>query len=583
MNYCTAWKIPCLSLLFAASISNAGIRFTEISAAAGLTHSIGGEGVCVFDYDNDGWEDIFLADFYGRNRLYRNLGNMTFQEVAASAGVDSSGHARLAIAGDFNNDGFLDLFVGCHVDPSWLYLNNGDGTFTDITSAAGIVNSSNVRGCAWFDYDQDGWLDLYVTNLIDANLLCHNNGDNTFTDIAASVNAQGPTPSGLIMGMACVDYDRDGDEDLFLAQDGNRGNLLFQREPGGSFTDVSQTAGVSVGAQGMGVAVGDYNRDGNFDVHITNLDENTLFQNQGDGTFQDVTQFAGVGDSAASMGWGTFFFDADNDGWLDIYNNNQSGFGQVPNSFYHNLGNGIFEDQTLAAGLWVWNDGIGSAFADLDNDGDLDIVLTGYPAAAGNIMLFRNDSNEPHSWIQFTLKEPNFNQYAIGAIVELYTADGVQTSFVGAGNGYISQNTLRQHFGLGSLSVIDSVVVHWPGGARENFGAPPVNQHHELLKGSSTTGVADLSGVPSDFQLLQNFPNPFNPSTEIRYTIPQLTGVTLRVYDVLGREIATLVDEEKAPGDYVAFFEPTVLSSGMYIYRLEAGTFRESRKMLLLR
>jgi len=569
--------------------ANADILFTDISTPAGLTHSIYGEGACVLDFDGDGWEDIFIAGFNGRNLLYRNQGDMTFLETAEAAGVDSTGRARLPIVADFDGDGYVDLLVACYEDPAHLFRNNGDGTFSDVTTESGINNTGIAGGGAWFDYNRDGWLDAYVGNLLTPNTLCRNNGDGTFSEVAGSINAGGPMPDRLVMGLAILDYDRDGDEDIFMAQDGNRGNVLLRREPSGTFADVSLAAGVVVPVQGMGVAVGDYDRDGYFDVYTTNLDESTLFHNNGDGTFEDVTIAAGVGDLPEHMGWGTFFFDADNDGLLDLYNNNQTGFGQVPNSFFHNLGDGTFEDLSLSSGLQCWNDGIGSAYGDFDNDGDLDIVLAGQPSPAGNVKLFRNDSNEPNNWIQLTLRGEGTNYQAVGTTIEAYTATGIQTAMVSAGNGYASQNTLRQHFGVGTLTSIDSVVVYWPNGSRERFENLLLNAHHIILQGTGTTGVTDNHGrIPVSFQLYQNSPNPFNPSTTIRYTLSRDAHVTLKVYNMLGQFVVTLVDGIQSAGDRQVVWDgmdggDREVASGMYVYELRAGEHAAARRMLLIR
>ncbi|RMI17343.1 MAG: T9SS C-terminal target domain-containing protein [Calditrichaeota bacterium] len=581
----TRWLIASGLLCFLGLVPLfAQVQFTDVSAAAGITHSIAGEGVCIFDYDNDGWEDILVLNLNGANLLYRNLGNLAFQEVAGSAGLAHPGQNRSAAAADIDNDGDLDVAIGVVNDSCRLFLNNGDGTFTDITGTAGLQAAQDVRGIAWCDIDQDGWVDLYVTNLQTPNAFYRNNGDLTFIDVTTALNAAGPVSPGLVMSAGFFDYDGDGDEDLFMPQDGQLGNVLLRMESSGVFTDVSAAAGVVVPVQGMGVAIGDYNRDGWPDVYTTNLDENTLFRNRGDGTFEDVTQAAGVGDAPLSMGWGTFFFDADNDGWPDIYNNNQTGFGQVPNSFFRNRHDGTFADLSVASGLASTNDGIGAAFADLDNDGDLDIFLAGHPSPAGSLILFRNDSQNNHHWIQFLLRGVTANRSAVGAVVRLYTSDGVQMSFVAAGNGYASQNTLRQHFGLGSIGAIDSVVVSWPGGRRENFGAPAVDRQQVLVEGQGTTGLPSSDDVlPQGFVLEQNYPNPFNPQTIIRYRLPDRVEVELAVFDLSGKRVAVLVQGMQSAGWHSVRWQPQGVDSGVYFYRLRVGSHTITRKALYLR
>jgi len=583
-----------LGPLLSVGLAHAEIRFTDISSVLALPGPISGEGTCVFDYDSDGWEDIFIAGFATPNLLYHNLGNMTFEERASTAGIVSTGRARAAVSADYDGDGFVDLFLGCYSDPSKLFHNNGDGTFTDVTAASGITGSGDVRGATWIDHDGDGMLDLYVTNLVTPNLLCRNNGDGTFSEIASTVNAEGPMPDRLVMGVSAFDYDRDGDNDFFMAQDGNRGNVLLQHEASGEYTDVSLEAGVILPVQGMGVGVGDYDRDGFFDVYTTNLDESTLLRNNGDRTFTDVTVPAGVGDQPAHMGWGVFFFDSDNDGWLDLCINNQTGFGGVPNSFYHNLHDGTFEDLSLSSGLQCYNDGIGSACGDLDNDGDLDIVLAGYPSSAGNIKLFRNDSDEGFNWIQLTLQGSGMNHEAVGALVQLHAGSDVQTSMVCAGGGYASQNSQRLHFGLGPLDAVDSVVVFWSDGSRERFEPSAINQHISIIQGTGTTGVDNPDGGhPRSTRLAQNFPNPFNPSTAISFQLSAISRARLKVFDMIGQEVITLLDEEKPAGYHRVKwdgrnYDGKKVVSGVYIYRLETvegsggNSIVISKKMVLI-
>jgi len=320
----------------------------------------------VLDFNGDGLEDLFFTDLNGRNRLFQNLGGLKFRDVTVSAGIDSMVSARPAASADYDNDGWPDLFVGGVNASSRLYHNNGDGTFSNVTTGSGIQTHSDLRGACWCDVNKDGRVDLYLSSLKAENQLYLNQGNGQFREMATSLNATGPTTPGLVMGAAFLDVNGDGVEDIFLTQDGNLGNVLLKANATGAFTDVSQSSGVALPVQGMGVAVGDYNRDGWLDVYTTNLDRNSLLKNNGDETFSDVSIASGAADVARSMGWGTFFFDADNDGWLDIYNNNQSGFGQIPNSFFRNRGDGTFTDESASSGVQLMNDGIGAAFADLD-------------------------------------------------------------------------------------------------------------------------------------------------------------------------------------------------------------------------
>ncbi len=567
------------------TISKGQIQFTNVSDDGGMTVNISGEGVCIFDYDNDGLEDVFICDRNnGSNLLFHNLGNMEFEEVSFGVGITTSSETRLPLAADYNNDGYLDLFIGAMTGNSFLYENNGDGTFSDVTVLSGIVTGGGLQGGAWNDVNNDGWIDLYVGRLTESNYFFKNNGDGTFVDIASSINADGPQSGGLVMGLGFFDYDNDGDDDLFITQDNNRGNLLFRKEESGSFTDISVSAGVSLPVMGMGAAFGDYNRDGMQDVYTSNMYENSLLQNSPQGYFYDVADSAGVEDIPGSMAWGTFFFDADNDGWLDIFNNNQSGFGNIPNSFFRNLSNGTFEDLSEAAGLQSYNNGIGCAYGDLDNDGDLDIIAAGHSYLDGSILLYRNDS-QVNNWVQFSLRSEEGDPFAIGAKITLYTQSGSQFSQVSGGNGYCSQNTFRQHFGLGNENDIDSVVIHWPNGERESFNSPEINQRYLLTKGTGNAFPLNLQEeiIPTEFGIINIYPNPFNLSTKVVYEIPQEGYVTIEIANVLGQIVWADKQYQKTPGKHSVKIELNKSVSSIYFVILKFKNSILSKKCLYLK
>ncbi len=567
------------------AISKGQILFTNVSDEGGMNFNISGEGVCIFDYDNDGLEDVFICDRNnGSNLLFHNLGNMEFEEVSFLAGITTTAETRLPLAADYNNDGYLDLFIGVMSGNSFLYENNGDGTFSDITGLSGIVTNGGLQGGAWNDVNNDGWIDLYVGRLTESNYFFKNNGDGTFTDIAPNINADGPQSGGLVMGLGFFDYDNDGDDDLFITQDNNRGNILLRKEESGSFTDISISAGVNLPVMGMGAAFGDYNRDGWQDVYTSNLYENSLLQNSPQGYFYDVADSAGVEDIPGSMAWGTFFFDADNDGWLDIFNNNQSGFGNVPNSFFRNLSDGTFEDLSQSSGLQSFNNGIGCAYGDLDNDGDLDIVAAGHSYLDGSILLYRNDS-EANNWIQFSLQSDQGDPFAISAKITLYTSTESQFSQVAAGNGYCSQNTLRQHFGLGEDANIDSVVVNWPDGEREIFNIPEINQQYLLTKGTGSATPLNLHEeiIPDEFGIINIYPNPFNPTAIIQINVSIAQLLQLQVYDIKGKLVDTLVSRNLQKGNHKIIWNANKQPSGIYFVQFNSSSKVETKKCIFLK
>ncbi|MEE3204062.1 MAG: FG-GAP-like repeat-containing protein, partial [Candidatus Neomarinimicrobiota bacterium] len=549
--------------------------FTDITIDTGILFSGASEGVCVFDYNNDGMDDILFTTRNGSsNHLYRNEGNMIFMDVSFESNIGVTMEARTAVAGDFDNDGDLDVFIGATVGESMLFENTGEGTFQDITDISGINISDQVRGSSWVDHDKDGFLDLYVGLLYEPNKLFKNNGDGTFVDVAQNIGAAGPLTAGIIMGLGFIDYDRDGDQDLFITQDNNNGNILLRYEDYGAYTDVSAISQIDLDVMGMGVAFGDIDRDGLFDFYTTNLYENSLLLNSISGVFLDISTSSGTEDIPGSMGWGTFFFDANNDGWVDIYNNNETAFGGVINSLMINQGDQTFNMLNYESGAVINNNGYGSAFSDFDQDGDLDMILVGHPSSSGSINLLRNDS-DPQNWIMFKLSQLEQNVYGVGSTIELYHGNTRQLNFIGAGNGYCSQNTLNVHFGLGQETIIDSVIVFWPDGISESFSGLVFNEINYLNRGS---GIAILSTtsesfLPEEIRLNDPCPNPFNNSTTLEIQVEKDTKSKLHIYDLKGQEVATFnVQLQKSiMNHYKINFSD--FPSGIYFVNIQSSEF----------
>jgi len=559
--------------------------FTDITIDTGILFSGASEGVCVFDYNNDGMDDILFTTRNGSsNHLYRNEGNMIFMDVSFESNIGVTMEARTAVAGDFDNDGDLDVFIGATVGESMLFENTGEGTFQDITDISGINISDQVRGSSWVDHDKDGFLDLYVGLLYEPNKLFKNNGDGTFVDVAQNIGAAGPLTAGIIMGLGFIDYDRDGDQDLFITQDNNNGNILLRYEDYGAYTDVSAISQIDLDVMGMGVAFGDIDRDGLFDFYTTNLYENSLLLNSISGVFLDISTSSGTEDIPGSMGWGTFFFDANNDGWVDIYNNNETAFGGVINSLMINQGDQTFNMLNYESGAVINNNGYGSAFSDFDQDGDLDMILVGHPSSSGSINLLRNDS-DPQNWIMFKLSQLEQNIYGVGSTIELYHGNTRQLNFIGAGNGYCSQNTLNVHFGLGQETIIDSVIVFWPDGISESFSGLVFNEINYLNRGS---GIAILSTtsesfLPEEIRLNDPYPNPFNNNTTLEIQVAKDTKSKLHIYDLKGQEVATFnVQLQKSiMNHYKINFSD--FPSGIYFVNIQSSEFSVMRKITLLK
>jgi hypothetical protein len=508
------------------------IQFTDITAQAGITfrhvavadkrylpESMSG-GVAAFDYDNDGWVDLYFLNSLSvelarrgertRSTLYRNNRDGTFSDVTDRARVGDVGWGMGVVAGDYNNDGFTDLYVTC-LGQNHLYKNNGDGTFTDVTPAAGVGDSRWSTGAAFVDYDKDGNLDLFVANYVDYDLnnlpefgkgrLCQfkniavqcgprglrgagdalfrNNGDGTFTEVTQKAGVA--DPQGFFgMGVLCGDFDQDGWPDIYVANDSTP-NFLYHNNGDGTFKEIGFASGAALSQDGaeqgsMGVAVGDYDHDGRLDIFVTNFadDYNTLYRNEGRQAFADVTYRARLADAGLPyVGWGTKFFDFDNDGWSDLFIANGHVYPQVEPYrqrplLYRNQRNGTFAELSaqFGAALREPRSARGVAFADLDNDGDLDLAINDLD---GPPQLLRNDGGNAQHFLQLKLIGGRSNRAGIGARVKVIAGRLRQTDEVRSGGSYLSQSDLRLHFGLGKHTKLDLIEIRWPSGRVERW------------------------------------------------------------------------------------------------------------------
>ena len=519
---------------FSDQTEKSGIRFVHQSSPEKkyIVESMSG-GVAVFDFDGDGLLDIYFVNSLtvdnvdpksSRSELYRNKGDWKFEDVTERSGLGHPGWGMGACVGDYDGDGRLDVYVTA-LGENRLYRNVGDGTFRELAGRAGVAEPRWSAGCAFGDYDGDGDLDLFVSNYVDFSLsklpefgkgaLCQyqglpvqcgprglpgagdalfrNNGDGTFEDVAESAGVS--DPDGYYgLGVVWTDFDADGSVDLFVANDG-RPNFLYRNKKNGTFVDQGFLSGTAVAEDGseqacMGVAVGDYNNDGKLDLYSTNFaDEyNVLYRNEGD--------FLAIDDSFASrtaessfpyVGWGAFFFDFDNDGLLDLFAVNGHVYPQVDAAkigigyaqaklLYRNLGNGGFEDVTAQSGsaLSLKRASRGAAYGDLDNDGDLDIVVNDLD---GPPMLLRNVNGDASGkWTILRLSGPAPNTFALGARVKLFAGGRVQIREIRSGGSYLSQSDLRLHFGLGTSRMVDSIEVRWPDGKVSRLVNVPANK-----------------------------------------------------------------------------------------------------------
>lgn len=499
-----------------------GIGFRHVNGAKGDYHlpETIGSGGAFFDYDIDGDLDLYLVNSGDLTStateeshtsiLYRNNGDGTFTDVTDTAGVgNSSSYGMGAACGDYDNDGDPDLYV-TNFGANVLYQNNGDGTFTDVTETAGVGDALWGTSATFFDYDRDSYLDLYVANYVLYSLdvthrpcgvhgirtHCHpknfdgapdrfyrNNGDGTFTDVtqAAGFGGIGGPHSGKGLGVVAADFNNDGEPDIYVAND-DTPNVLFYNNGDGTFTETGLLAGCAfsfdgVAQAGMGVDAGDFDRDGNLDIFVTNLshETNALYRNNGDGTFSDIVYEANLGkESYLFVGFGTRFFDYDNDGYSDIFIANGhiiEAIAQVTdvltyaqrNQLFHNNGDGTFTEVSFESGPYFRREGVsrGAVFGDYDNDGDTDIVVTQSNQQAE---LLRNEGGNRQNWVRIKLVGTASNRDGIGARVTVTIDNESQMQEVRTGLSYLSSNDPRILFGLGDHTRIDRLEIRWPSG-----------------------------------------------------------------------------------------------------------------------
>jgi hypothetical protein len=544
-----------------AGSSGLGVRFVDVALSAGLnvTNVWGGidhkrsiietkgSGLAFFDFDNDGWLDVYLTNGDRLNttwpagkaptsHLFKNNRDGTFTDVTEHSGLGISGWQTGVCVGDYDNDGWDDLFC-CFLGHNRLFHNNGNGTFTDVTRKAGLYQEHGRwgAGCSFLDYDRDGHLDLFVCNYVkldpdnlenipitsskatcqwkgvpilcgprglppDTNILYRNNGDGTFTDVSAKSGILAPGPRYSITSVS-YDFDNDGWPDIYVAVD-SMPSILFKNNHDGTFTDVAVMAGCAFNEDGheqagMGVAVADYDCDGWFDIFKTNFVDDTcnLYHNNGDGTFTDVSGPSGIGVNNRYVAWGCGFLDFDNDGWADILQVNGHVYPEVdhydfgesyknPRIAYRNLGNGRFKDVSaeLGPGISERFSSRGAAFGDYNNDGCMDALILNLNDPPS---LLRNEGANKQNWIKVKLIGTHCNRTAIGARVRVITGKHIQMDEVASGGSVMAQNDLRLHFGLGRTEVVDMIEVKWPTTQKiERFPQVKANQILTLREGS---------------------------------------------------------------------------------------------------
>jgi hypothetical protein len=601
--------------------------YNEVSNAIGINHAYQdrmpmGGGCAFFDYDNDGDDDLYLSGGENRDYLYRNNGNGSFTEVGIAAGLlATTNYYTFGITtGDVDNDGDRDLFITTFMDEdslgldlffnNKLFINNGNGTFTDNSISAGILDSSQTVAATFGDFNKDGFLDIYVANYLDqdgpvldslgtlvgvyalgfSNYYYINNGDGTFSQIANNMNIAN---TGCGLAVTATDYDNDNDVDIYIANDfgeWNTPNTLYQNNfPSNSFTDVSVASGSDIGLFGMGIAVGDYNEDLHLDYYVTNLGRNVLLHNNGNGTFTDTSTFAKVEnqyvDTLLSTGWGCAFFDYNNDSYLDLFvangeipmpSNFRPTHPEDPNKLFHNNADGTFTDTTNYFNLNSLTIAHGMAYSDYDHDGDLDFVINviSKPIPSDSTphsLFYRNDSiGFNNNWLEIKLVGTISNRDAFGAHLLVYAGGRTFLREVDGGSSHASQNSSVQHFGLAAINSIDSIVVIWPNTGSETFYSININQLQTLTEGQTTNLVSFIQS-----NNISLFPNPTKDMLHVHIEEKNSQPCDLNIYNSLGQLVYENQNIQSAM--FSISLQALNLSNGIYWVKIGLNSMKKIR------
>lgn len=575
------------------------VTFSDVSSQMKVNHSYNIDffagGVSFADANGDGLDDITFSSAMGENIQHLRNKTTTFKNIVNKMGISELGISKAVIWADYDNDRDKDLFVVNLGSVSRLYRNDR-GIFTDVTNISGLSMSlDQSTGASFADYDNDGFLDLYVGNRdeFQGNRLYHNNGDGTFTEVTETAKV---TNTGkLALTVSWLDFNNDGFQDIYCANDLMKGNTLFKNNGDGTFIDISASSGVDLQMACMGIAVGDYNDDGWVDMYLTNgPDGNRLLKNNGNNTFSEVAGLLGI--NIGKICWGSNFIDYDNDGDLDLFvcvSNGISGNPTREDILFWNKGNGTFA-QALTTGIESDTSfSYGNAIGDYNNDGYSDIVILN---ANGTQSKLLKNNGWTNNWIKINLKGVVSNRDGIGSKIAIYAEGKVLYRWITNEVSYQSQNSLTQIAGLGTATLIDSIIVNWPSGQKSKVTSAVVNQTLtiteaalDLQSGLTTEQMKKEFEIPEEYSLNQNYPNPFNPTTTISYQLKDKSEVKIEIFDILGRKIRQIESGLKSAGFYELLFNAESLPSGVYVYRVFAKsleseqTFTESKKMILMR
>lgn len=584
--------IASLALLSSPSLLFTQTLFEEKALEVGIDHyfqngNLMGGGVAIFDFNQDGWEDIWINGGGPRDVLYQNKGDGTFREMGATAGLGITHNYNTTgvVTGDIDNDGLRDVFITTRADtPNLLLKNNGDGTFSNISDESGIGNYTAWSTTAAFaDVDLDGFLDIYVGNYVQKfgyiadreqgilagydhecqpNFLFLNNQDGTFSEVGQTYSV---ADKGCALASTFTDFDNDRDLDLMVVNDYGEwvlpNSLLINQQSDNNelkFKAIADSAAVNVGIYAMGVAIGDYDKDNDLDYYITNLGRNVLLQNQGNGTFIDTTQFAAIEDTyagtALTVGWGTTFLDVDNDSDLDLFVAN----GFIPTLSFNTTslenedklfinqgytiekGGVTFTDESKICGIGDASTARGLAQGDFDNDGDLDLVIvrvngTNNPDSRKRVLYYENQLHSDNNWLKVKVQGEK-NEAAYGTHLRIVVNGESWVTEINGGSSHASQNSSIVHFGLGTAEIVDSLIINYLNGTAEILTAIPVNQ--QLFTSAKKVGTTSITSLAINSGLsLKIAPNPMQTQSHISFYNPNKNTIFLTVLDALGNTI----------------------------------------------
>lgn len=556
---------------------HAQVQFQEVSEDLGLNDSSYGEGalgggVSFFDFDNDGWDDITLASQEGDEiRFFKNIEGV-FNQIIPS-GITNTFETKSVQWVDVDNDGDYDFFATSNGSFSRLFENIGNFVFNEITQEAGLYLEPEYKifGSSWGDYNNDGLLDLFVSSRDDGSITTHNvlfenNGDFTFTNVTDEVGLLIINTTSFCA--AFFDYDNDGYQDIYVANDRDPLNLLYNNEGNDTFAEVGVISGTGVQIDAMSTTIDDYNNDGYLDIYVTNTFEgNAFFQNNGDGTFTDIAPTNGT--LMESIGWGAVFFDADNNGLKDLYVSGEisSPGGTLPSAFYYNDGTGNF---SIPEDVGFENDlakNYGNAIGDIDNDGLPDLAVLNF--APENSYLWKNNSTSGNNWLKVKLQGVESNRMGIGSWIEISVNGQKQYNYTLCGEGYLGQNSASEFFGIGESDSIDYIKVTWLSGEVDLIEEDiPINTAVTIVEGSNVLSVPEVNYIINS----SIYPNPSKISFNISSSV---TILNVSLFDLDGK---LLIDYPNIQSEY----DISYLPKGIYIVKItDLNGIMEYQKLII--